>query len=299
MKYVLIMPARNEADYIEKTIASVIGQTKLPERFVIVNDASTDRTGEMARAAAARFPWIEVIDCPPRDERSFAGKVHAFNAGLARLRDVPYEIVGNLDADISFEPDYFEFLLRKFEEMPRLGVAGTAMREEAYDALTDSFYHIHDVFGACQLFRRTCFEEVGGYTPVKWGGIDWIAVRMARYRGWETRSFLEKTFFHHRPMGATETNIWKARFDYGRKDYFLGNHPLWQVFRVAFQMLKRPYAIGGLILLYGYVHSLIMRVERPVPPELLRFHRREQVQRLKALLGRFFKTGHLNQHSRT
>jgi hypothetical protein len=127
---------------------------------------------------------------------------------------------------------------------------------------------------------------VGGYTPVKWGGIDWIAVRTARYKGWITRSFADKTFFHHRPMGATETNIWRARFDYGRKDYFLGNHPLWQVFRVAFQMLKRPYGVGGILLLSGYLHSVITRVERPVAPELLAFHRREQLQRLKNLLLR-------------
>src|SRR5439155_872423 len=92
-----------------------------------------------------------------------------------------------------------------------------------YQALKDSFYNVRDVFGACQLFRRQCFHEVGGYTPIKWGGIDWVAVRTARLKGWQTRSFSEKFFYHHRPMGATESNTWKARFDYGRKDYFLGN----------------------------------------------------------------------------
>ena len=116
--------------------------------------------------------------------------------------------------------------------------------EEAnYQALKDSFYNENDVFGACQLFRRACFEEVGGYTPIKWGGIDWVAVRTARLKGWQTRSFNEKLFYHHRQMGATESNTWKARFDYGRKDYFLGNHPLWQIFRVGFQMMKRPYVV--------------------------------------------------------
>jgi len=259
-----------------------------------VDDASTDRTGGIADDYAKRFPWIEVLHLLPRTERNFAGKVHAFNAGLERVQSLPFDVIGNLDADISFDPDYIEFLLQKFAENPKLGVAGTSMREADYDAEKDSFYNENDVFGACQLFRRACFEEVGGYTPVKWGGIDWIAVRMARYKGWETRSFREKTFFHHRPMGATETNIWKARFDYCRKDYFLGNHPLWQVFRVGFQMLKKPYGIGGLILLFGYIHSLASRVERPVPPELLRFHRREQVERLKDLILRLTRTGHLN-----
>jgi glycosyltransferase involved in cell wall biosynthesis len=286
MRYVLITPARNEADFIQKTLDSVVAQTRLPERWVIVDDASTDATPQIVRSYAERYSWIELLQRPPRTDRNFAGKAHAFNAGLSRMADVAFDVIGNLDADISFEPDYMEFLLGKFAENPKLGVAGTPMIEAGFDTLRDSFYNENDVYGACQLFRRACFEEVGGYTPVKGGGIDWIAVRMARYKGWLTKSFVEKTFFHHRPMGATETSIWRARFDYGRKDYFLGNHPLWQVFRVAFQMLKRPYGIGGVLLLSGYLHSLITRVERPVAPELLAFHRREQLERLKQLLLR-------------
>ncbi len=286
MKYVLITPARNEEAFIEKTLDSVVAQTRLPERWVIVDDASTDRTAEIVARYVEHHSWIELLQRPPRSDRSFAGKAHAFNAGLERVGDVAYDVVGNLDADISFEPDYMEFLLAKFAENPKLGVAGTPMVEAKFNTLSDSFYNENDVYGACQLFRRACFENVGGYTPVKWGGIDWIAVRTARLNGWLTRSFADKTFFHHRPMGATGTNVWRARFDYGRKDYFLGNHPLWQVFRVGFQMLKRPYGVGGVMLLFGYLHSLITRVERPVAPELLAFHRREQLDRLKNLILR-------------
>ena len=91
-------------------------------------------------------------------------------------------------------------------------------------------------------------------------------------------------------MGATESNVWKARFDYGRKDYYLGNHPLWQFFRIGFQMLKPPYAVGGLVILSGYMYSLASGVKRPIQPDLLKFHRREQVQRLKDLLSKFVKT---------
>ncbi len=286
MKYVLITPARNEAEFVEKTLASMVAQTVLPERWVIVDDGSTDRTAEIVESYAKRHPWIELVRCPRRPERSFAGKAHAFNAGLERVKSLTFDVIGNLDADISFEPDYMEFLVQKFSVDRNLGVAGTPMVEADFDTLRDSFYNENDVYGACQLFRRACFEDVGGYTPVKWGGLDWIAVRTARYKGWLTRSFLDKTFFHHRPMGATETNIWRARFDYGRKDYFLGNHPLWQVFRVAFQMLKRPYGIGAVLLLSGYLYSLITRVQRPVAPELLAFHRREQLERLKNLILR-------------
>jgi glycosyltransferase involved in cell wall biosynthesis len=297
VKYVLVTPARNEAGFIGETLESVVAQTVLPERWVIVDDGSTDGTAEIVEKYATRHPWIELVRRSQRPERSFAGKAHAFNAGFERIRSVPFEVIGNLDADISFEPDYFEFLLSKFCQFPKLGVAGTPMREANYHALKDSFYNDRDVFGACQLFRRQCFEEVGGYTPIKWGGIDWIAVRTARLKGWQTTSFNEKFFFHHRPMGATESNTWKAKFDYGRKDYFLGNHPLWQVFRVTFQMMRRPYVVGGLVLLSGYFYSFASRMERPVAAELRKFHRQEQLERLKGLLGHFFKTGRLRLRS--
>jgi glycosyltransferase involved in cell wall biosynthesis len=297
VKYVLITPAHNEAAFIEKTLESVTAQTALPERWVIVDDGSTDGTAEIVESYAQRQRWIQLVRRQQRRDRNFAGKAHAFNAGFERVRELPFDIVGNLDADVSFEPDYFEFLLGKFSEFPQLGVAGTAMREANYDAVKDSFYNDNDVFGACQLFRRTCFEQVGGYTPIKWGGIDWVAVRTARLKGWQTRSFCDKLFYHHRPMGATEANTWKARFDYGRKDYFLGNHPFWQVFRVSFQMMKRPYVVGGLLLLSGYFYSFASRMQRPVAPELLRFHRREQLERLKQLLLHFFKTGRLRLRS--
>ena len=293
MKYVLITPSRNEETFIKKTLDSMVVQTLLPMRWIIVDDGSTDRTAEIVEDYVKRYPWIELVRRPRRPERHFAGKVHAFNAGLERVQALPYDVLGNLDADISFEPDYMEYLLRKFSEYPKLGVAGTPMREEHYDALKDSYYNENDVFGACQLFRRECYEAVGGYTPIKWGGVDWIAVRAARLKGWQTRSFFDKIFFHHRPMGATESNVWKARFDYGRKDYFLGNHPIWEVFRVVFQMLKKPYVVGALVLLFGYLYSFATRVERPVASELLRFHQQEQLGRLRHLLLNFFKTGRL------
>ena len=291
MKYVLITPARNEEAFIEKTLDSVIRQTRLPERWVIVDDGSTDRTAEIVEKYAKGNPWIELLRRAQRPDRNFAGKAHAFNAGFERVRSLDFDVIGNLDADISFEPDYFEFLLGKFTEFPGLGVTGTTMREANHDALKNTFYNFRDVFGACQLFRRECFQQVGGYTPIQWGGIDWIAVRTARLKGWETRSFPDKIFFHHRPMGATESNVFKARFDYGRKDYFLGNHPLWQVFRVSYQMLQRPYVIGGVTLAAGYIYSFVTRIERPVTPELLRLHRREQLERLKSLFTHFAKNG--------
>src|SRR5262245_53396163 len=114
MKYVLITPAWNEESYLQQTIDSVVAQTVLPLRWVSVSDGSTDRTDEIASRAATEHSWIEFIRMPPRESRDFAGKVGSFNAGVTRVVDLPYDIIGSLDADLSFEPDYFEFLLRKF-----------------------------------------------------------------------------------------------------------------------------------------------------------------------------------------
>ena len=127
MKYVLITPAHNEERFITKTLESVAAQTLLPERWVIVNDGSTDKTANIAANYAQRFPWIQVVHRSPRLDRHFGAKVHAFNAGLERVGSTDFDVIGNLDADISFDPGYLQFLMKKFAEDPRLGVAGNTV----------------------------------------------------------------------------------------------------------------------------------------------------------------------------
>jgi hypothetical protein len=282
-RYVLITPARNEEAFIERTIRSVVGQTILPARWVIVNDGSTDGTGGIARTHAAQHPWIEVLDMPARRDRSFAAKAHCFNAGYTRVKGLAHEVVGNLDADISFEPDHFEFLLRRFAEDPRLGVAGTIFKEDGYSSDVDSFEGESHVAGQCQLFRRACLEDIGGYVPHRAGGIDWIAVTTARMKGWRTRAFREKWFFHHRSLGTAERSVLASAFSYGEKDYYLGGHPVWELCRVAYRMRKPPYLVGGLAIGLGYASAALRRVDRPISDELLRFHRREQMGKLAAI----------------
>ena len=244
LTYVLITPARNEAAFIELTIKSVIGQTVLPLKWVIVSDGSTDGTDEIVKKYAAEHPWIELVRMPERAERHFAGKVHAFNAGYARVKDLNYDIIGSLDADISFEPEYFDFLLKKFVQDPTLGVAGTPFREGTvqYDY---RFSRIEHVSGACQLFRRECFESIGGYVPLKAGAIDLTAVVTARMKGWKTQTFTDKFCLHHRSMGTAKAHILVATFKSGYGDYPMGVHPLWQLFRSIYQMSRKPFLLGG------------------------------------------------------
>ena len=285
LKYTLITPARNEEAYIEKTIRSAIAQTVLPEKWVIVSDGSTDCTDEIVRSYADQNHWMELVRMPERKERHFAAKVRAFNAGYEKVRGDRYEIIGNLDADLSFEPDYIEFLLGKFSEDPRLGVAGTPFVEDASEHYDYRFSNIEHVSGACQLFRKECFEAIGGYMPIKGGGIDWVAVTTARMKGWKTRTFTEKTIFHHRPMGTGTGNVLMARFKLGREDYYEGSHPLWELFRYVYQMKFSPIVLGGVFLLAGYTAACLQRMKRPVPPELVAFYRKEQMQRLTGKLA--------------
>jgi poly-beta-1,6-N-acetyl-D-glucosamine synthase len=128
-KYVLITPARNEAESIELTIQSVVAQTIQPLRWVIVSDGSTDETDNIVSKYAAEHPWIELVRGPDRRERHFAGKVQAFNAGYAKVQNLDYEVIGNLDADISFDEGYFALLLRKMSENPELGLVGTPFKD--------------------------------------------------------------------------------------------------------------------------------------------------------------------------
>ena len=285
MKYVLITPAHNEEPFIQKTLDSMAAQTLLPERWIIVDDGSTDCTAEIVERYEKRCPWVELLRRPCQSDRSFAGKVRAFNAGMERTVGLEFDIIGNLDADLSFDADYLAFLMQRFSDDPNLGVIGTPFTQDGgYDSARDSFEGESHVPGGCQLFRRRCFEEIGGYVPNRAGGIDWIAVTTARMKGWKTRSFPEKRFHHYRSLGTAGRSGPAARFSYGEKDYYLGGSPLWQLFRVAYRMTKRPILIDGLALLSGYCWAAIRRVERCVTPELMRFHRREQMKKLKAII---------------
>ncbi len=285
LAYILITAARNEETFIERTLSSVVAQTFLPQRWIIVDDGSTDQTAQIVERYARRFAWIQLIKRAERRSRSFAAKAEAFHIGLKHCETVQFEVIGNVDADISFDSDHLEFLLRKFSEEPELGVAGTPFTESGYDSATDSFEGQKHVPGQCQLFRRQCFNDIGGYVGNPAGGIDWIAATMARMKGWKTCSFPEKRVHHYRVVGTAERGVVAAFFYYGQKDYYLGGAPLWQLFRVCYRITKRPRLIGGLALLIGYCWAMFRRIGHPVSDEMILFHRGEQMNELRAIVA--------------
>lgn len=283
--YVLVTPARNEASFIEGTIQAVIAQGKRPMRWAIVSDGSTDGTDEIVSRYAAEYTWIELVRMPERAQRHFAGKVIAFNAGLERMKGLPYEAIASLDADITFGDDYFEFLLGKLAADAELGLVGTPYKDTTEEMYDYRFMSTDHVSGACQVFRRACFEEIGGYVPSRGGCIDTIAALMARSKGWKTRTFTERISVHHRVIGTAEKGPIRSRFILGKRDWAIGNHPLWEVCRGLYQMTRRPYVVRGAAIMTGYVWAALSGEERPVPRDLRALRRKEEM----AQLVRFFR----------
>lgn len=285
LQYVLITPARNEALFIEKVLQSVLSQTRLPRMWVIVSDNSSDQTSEIASKYARDLEWIVIVNAHDTTSRPFPSKVYGFDIGydyVIRQR-VEYDLIGSLDADISFPADYFEYLLDRFSENPVLGIAGTDYVETGFHSARDTKASRLHVNGQCQLFRKECFEDIGGYTPIEFFGEDVFAVTTAKYLGWQTRSFSERVFVHNRPMGSRDAGSILGRFTQGRQDYIMGNGILWQCLRALYWTKNRPYGLGGLMLFLGYMWSLVRGNPIRLSPQVLRMYRSEQHRRLNCI----------------
>jgi len=257
-RLLIISPVKDEAAYLERTIDSVVAQTHRPTLWVIVDDGSSDRTGEIADTAAREHPWIIVLHRSKGQIRRVGpGVVEAFYAGLAQVKLADFDYVCKLDGDLEFAPDYFATLLRRFAVIPRLGtisgkcfvpVNGVLVAERT----GDGFSH-----GVAKLYRRECFEEIGGFVrEVMWDGIDCHRCRMF---GWEAASDSDTglQITHLRQMGSSYKSVYHGRLRWGRGQFFMGTHPLYLLGIALYRMAERPWVMGGLCIMFGYLAAWI------------------------------------------
>ena len=281
--YVLVTAAYNEEAYIEKTIQSVIAQTALPLQWAIVSDGSTDRTDEIVLSYAARHPFIKLVRVQEEHARNFAAQVHAINLGCKSLQALNYQFIANLDSDISFGPAYYQQLMEKFDLDPSLGLAGGYIFEESNGKFASRpTNREYSVAHAVQMFRRECFESVGGYRALPYGGPDWHAQVVVRMHGWGVKAFRDLPVNHHRPTGTADRWV-RSMIRQGRMDYSLGSYPPFELFKLARRFPSKPYVLGSFVRLYGFLWGYCIREERPVSREFMQFLRSEQKNALRKL----------------
>jgi glycosyltransferase involved in cell wall biosynthesis len=287
-RYVVITPTRDEERTVGTTLRSMIAQTVRPLRWVIVNDGSTDRTREIVAGYLAANPWIRLVDRADRGFRALGGGVvQAFNEGLAQAGD-DWDFVVKLDADLAFAPDYFERMLRHFEQNPKLGMASgkTFLLRDGVKTL--EWCHDEHVRGPAKMYARACFEAIGGLEAVR--GWDMIDETKAQMAGFETRSFVEDELIHLRPIDGRQPHVLRSRYEMGRLYWYLGYHWLYHLVRSARSVVQDyPRPLGGLMLLAGYAAAALARAPRYDP---------RYVAFVQARQRRRFSLSHLRQFAR-
>ncbi len=262
-RYILIAPTRDEEKFLENSLKCFVSQSVLPTELVIVNDGSTDRTGEIADSYAEQYPWIHVVHREDRGMRKVGGGVvDAFYAGYEAIRSSDYAYICKIDGDVTFQQDYFENLMRKFEENPELGGASGKTWNPVGGKLLEERMMDEMVAGQVNFWRRECWESAGGFVrEVMWDG---IIFHRARMLGWKTCSFPDEDLkiIHHRLMGSSDSSVYKGRLRWGRGQWFMGTHPLYILASGIFRMRERPYIIGGLLIVAGYVKACFQGMRR-------------------------------------
>lgn len=277
-KYVVVTPVRDEQVYLTFTLASVLKQTVLPAEWVIVDDGSSDDTGHIIDDYARHYPWIRAVHRADRGYRKCgAGIIEAFYAGYEALTCQNWEFLAKLDGDLSFEPDYFENALAQFAGHPKLGIGGGTL------------YHVEDgvqqlercpkfhVRGGAKIYRRECWDAIGGL----WVGLgsDTVDEVKANMLGWSSMSFPNLLMQHHRFTGATYGR-WGAFAKDGKADYISGYHPLFLLAKCGVRLIRRPYVVGAVAHLSGYLSAYLSHLPQVDDPQLIRYIRGQQLARL-------------------
>jgi glycosyltransferase involved in cell wall biosynthesis len=282
-KYILITAARNEDKFIENTILSVLSQTIKPVQWIIVNDNSTDETEQIISRHLNDNLFIKLINRKDQESRNFASKVYALNLAIKNIDIENYDFIGVLDADITFEDNYYETILKEFDRDEKLGCAGG----EFFDVIGNKKFRViksnQSVRGGIQLFRAKAFWEIGEFKPLRYGGEDVIMEVSIRKNGWKVKSFDHQMLEHHRPTGTGGWNIFEAKFREGILAYSMGYHPLFQIVKSVYRFKERPIIIAGILHLMGFIYANIKHEARPVTEDFIKYLRSEQIGRIKSV----------------
>jgi glycosyltransferase involved in cell wall biosynthesis len=277
-KYVIVTPVRDEEKYIGSTIESMINQTILPTEWVIVNDGSTDRTGEITDGYAAQHPWIHVVHRRNRGFRKSGGGVmEAFYDGFATLRRKDWDFIVKLDGDLSFAPEYFEKCFDYFRRNPDLGIGGGEIHHNIDGHMKVEENPRFHVRGATKIYRKECWDAIGGLWPAPgWDTIDEVKANMV---GWKTYAFKDLSLFHHRLTGSEE-GLFRDRVKHGVACYISGYHPLFVAVSCIRRLPKNPRVIGSIGMMYGYLKSHFTRPPRLEDRSYFTYIRGQQLRRL-------------------
>jgi glycosyltransferase involved in cell wall biosynthesis len=278
MCYALISPCRNEEIYMRKTLESVVAQTRKPDLWVIVDDGSTDKTPTILADYAAKYDWIKVITKPNRGHRAVGpGVVEAFYFGMEHFRIDDCEFICKLDLDLDLPKGYFEELIKRMHDNPRIGScsgkpyfqnsAGIMVSEKCGDEMS---------VGMTKFYRVTCFNAIGGFVrEVMWDAID---CHKSRQLGWVACSWddEELRFEHLRPMGTSQKGVLTGRMRHGYGQYYMGSDPLYFTATAIYRLAHPPYLIGGLATWVGYMRAWLSRQEQHDDVELRKYIQKYQ-----------------------
>jgi biofilm PGA synthesis N-glycosyltransferase PgaC len=281
-QFILLTAAKNEERYIGEAIESVLRQTALPAAWIIMDDGSTDQTGEIVRRFSEKYPFIRLHSSRKGGARSFGAQYRAINAAYELARHLDFDYVGMHDADIVPEHDnYYETILRNLDANAKLGIAGGYIHERSAGGIWESrkANSPESVAGGIQMLRRACYEQIGGYTPLQFGGEDWLAQLDAKMAGWQVKAFPELPIHHYRPTSSAGGR-WRGLFRLGMMDASFGSHPFFEVFKCARRVIERPLFISGIIRLAGYIWWNISRRSPLLPANKVAYLRKEQMAKL-------------------
>lgn len=281
--YVLVSAARNEASTLETTIRSVLNQSLLPREWIIVDNDSSDGTKAIVDAFAKQAGWIRYAYCPWRSGAGYANKVRALQLGadFASVRES--EFLGVLDADVELPPHYYQCVLDALLRHPDWGIAGGIVTDTDASAET-SVSEISNVSGAVQVFRRACWESIGGLVPIPEGGEDTIACVTARLCGFQTRVLPELVVRHLKARGASSGGQVRRMWMSGRRDAAMGVHPLYAWIKYLAALGPSPWIVRGVLMLGGYCARSWFGGDLLVPRAVIQHLRNEQLELLRRQL---------------